>query len=364
MTDASSSPSTNVQVGLLRPDEEAAWDAFVDAHPEATIYHTIAWRRVTGDGLGHRPHYLRALDADGNIAGVLPLFVVRGFRGHRLVSVPMRDRAGCLANGDDVATALIRAAMSAADTSGGQYMHLRTMRPLPEAITADLPLTEQQHWITTRIDLRPGIEALWKALDKKAIRWAINKGRRTGVRVELDDSAEAFAAFHELFARTRTKMGIPTFPASLFEAIRRHLVPIGRAQLLTVWVEQERIHAMISFFYKDTYTPAYAAPQNEWRKKYPSEMAIWRSIEWAVEHGHTRYDFGADSPRQEGLLWFKKKWGGVQHPMYSYYYLAAGNQLPDDDSASGRYDVARRIWRHLPLSIAKPLGAFVTRRLS
>jgi hypothetical protein len=159
-------------------------------------------------------------------------------------------------------------------------------------------------------------------------------------------------------------MGIPTFPPSLFEAIRRHLVPLGMAHLLTVWADEQRIHAMISFRFRDTYTPAYAAPQNEWRKKYPSEMAIWRSIEWAVEHGCTSYDFGADSPQQEGLLWFKKKWGGVQHPMYSYFHLAAGGRLPDDDSTSGRYDVARRVWRMLPLSLAKPLGAFVTRRLS
>ena len=51
---------------------EAAWDAFVAAHPDGTFFHRAGWRRVIEQAFGHRTHYLMA-ERDGAMAGVLPL---------------------------------------------------------------------------------------------------------------------------------------------------------------------------------------------------------------------------------------------------------------------------------------------------
>jgi hypothetical protein len=91
---------------------------------------------------------------------------------------------------------------------------------------------------------------------------------------------------------------------------------------------------------------------------------IWHSIEWAVGQGFRSYDFGADSPRQTGLLQFKKKWGGIQHPMFSYYFLNGTDALPDFDSSSPAYSLARKAWAKLPVPMCKLLGSWVTRQLS
>lgn len=55
---------------------EAAWDAFVLAHPEGTFFHRAAWRRVIARAFGHATHYVAA-ERDGAIVGVLPLARVR-----------------------------------------------------------------------------------------------------------------------------------------------------------------------------------------------------------------------------------------------------------------------------------------------
>ena len=76
---------------------DAAWDAFVAAHPDGTFFHRAAWRRVIGQAFGHRTHYL-TVERDGALTGVLPLGHVRtALFGSQLVSVPFCVYGGPLA---------------------------------------------------------------------------------------------------------------------------------------------------------------------------------------------------------------------------------------------------------------------------
>jgi len=124
------------------------------------------------------------------------------------------------------------------------------------------------------------------------------------------------------------------------------------------------LHGMICLLSKDTFIPAYAAPQNQWRKLYINEVMFWHTIEWASNQRFHFYDFGADSPHQQGLLQFKEKWGGVKHPMFYYYFSESRNALPNFDSSTPIYGLTRRVWRRLPKVVSQSLGGWVTRQLS
>lgn len=351
-------------VDFLRPEEEPAWDAFVDSHPDATIYHTLAWKRVTEEGLGHRPFYLRARDASGKLVGVLPLFLVTGLFGRRLVSMPMRDRGGVLAGCPSVAAALLHRGTELTRRLNCKYLELRSLAGVPVEAAGSLGFQRCSDWITTRINLQPGRDALWKALDRDAIRWAIGKAERRGLRFVSDNSESAVHLFYLLFARTRKAMGIPVFPRKFFVAMWQHIIRTGGGQLFLVYQNDEPVHAMICFASKDTFIPAYAAPQNRWRKLYPSEYMFWNSIVWAVEHGFRSYDFGADSFRQEGLLFFKRKWGGVHHRMAYDFFLHRASALPQFDSSAPVYAAVRKLWPVLPDPVSRAFGSWVTRQLS
>lgn len=354
----------SLNVETLEGESEEVWDAFVAAHPEGNIYHTLSWKKITEEAFGHRPFYVLVRDSLGQCAGVLPLFMVKGLWGRRLVSVPMRDRGGLIARNREAACLLVQQAIKLTKELGCKYLELRTLDEIDPAVVRENNLRSCQHWITTRIDLTIGTERLWKALDKDAVRWSIKKGRRNGLRIEVDNSSGAVETFYQMFCRTRREMGIPIFPKRLFEAIWDHLISKGRANLFFVWNNSERINAMINFFSKDVFIPAYAAPQSRWRKHYPSEFMIWHTIEWAAEREFQFYDFGADSPRQIGLLNFKKKWGGVQRQMQTYYHLNSLNHLPTLDSSSPGFSVLRKGWKLLPMPASKALGSFVTKHLS
>jgi FemAB-related protein (PEP-CTERM system-associated) len=363
-TVCSSKGEPELSVDFLRSEEFAAWDNFVDEHPEGTIYHTLAWKAVTEEGLGHRAYYLRALNASGQFVGVLPLFLVKGLFGRRLVSLPMRDRGGVLARDSETASLLVSRAIEMTRELPCKYLELRSFVEIDLHILQQQLLRCERYWITTRIDLSPGVEELWKALDKDSVRWAIKKARKNGVRVEIDNTQNGMEMFYEMFVRTRCSMGIPPFPKSMFLSIWHHLITQGKANLFLVWKDSEPITGMINFLSKDTFIPAYAAPQNHWRKSYPSESVFWHAIEWATKQGFRYLDFGADSPAQTGLLWFKKKWGGVQHPMFYYYFLNGVNTPLNFDSSAPTHALLRKAWSYFPIPLSKVLGGWVTRQLS
>jgi hypothetical protein len=170
-----------MEVDFLRAEELAAWDACVEARPQGNIYHNLVWKAVTEEGLGHRAYYLRALDSSGQFVGVLPLFLVRGMFGRRLVSVPMRDRGGVLATDGPTASRLVARAIALTRELHCQYLQLRSLEEIDPTVLREHDLHCERCWITTRIDLSPGVEKLWKALDRDFVRWAIGKARKEGM---------------------------------------------------------------------------------------------------------------------------------------------------------------------------------------
>ncbi len=124
----------NLRVAARAHPLHQAWDRFVESHPGAGIYHSLAWQRVTEQGFGHRSTSLCAIDRGGTVQGVLPLFEVRGIFGRRLVSVPMQSSP----------------ASAARATSS-----LKGLHPLPPGCT-DADWQVNRGWVTTQVDLTPG----------------------------------------------------------------------------------------------------------------------------------------------------------------------------------------------------------------
>ncbi|HMA11920.1 MAG TPA: hypothetical protein VKO83_08530, partial [Steroidobacteraceae bacterium] len=103
-----------VSVRPLEASEAARWDAYVQAHADATFFHRAGWKRVIEDAFGHRTHFLLAESA-GEIVGVLPLAEIRSrLFGHSLGSLPFCAYGGILADHDAAWRALDEAAQALA----------------------------------------------------------------------------------------------------------------------------------------------------------------------------------------------------------------------------------------------------------
>ena len=123
------------------------WDDFVRAQTGWTHFHLHGWRGVMERVLKHQCPYLAAREADGTLAGVLPLVRVKSLLfGHFLVSQPFVNYGGPLGSRDAV-RALTGAAVERATRTGAGLLELRSRVELP----LDLPVSHRK--ITVLLDL-------------------------------------------------------------------------------------------------------------------------------------------------------------------------------------------------------------------
>jgi CelD/BcsL family acetyltransferase involved in cellulose biosynthesis len=350
-------------VGPLMPGEEPAWEAFVDSHPEATIYHTLDWRRVTETGLGHRSRYLRAVNPTGDLVGVLPLFEVNALGGRALVSVPLRDKGGPLVHHPTIAHKLAEASVALARSIRAKSVAIKFPPEGLESALSSAGFSEHRHWVTTVVPVAMGEEKLWNEVFRSPTRRAVNKARNSGLVPRWTTDDADLERFYEVFLMTRKALGVPAYPLSFFRAIWRHLLPSGRVRLLLVEREASIIGALLVFPYKREVVSAYMGSDPDLKDARVNDLLFWEAIRWSSEAGFESFYFGADSPLQEGLLAYKRKWGGRQFAIPHYHYTSNGAPHRSADSSSPEYARTRRLIAQLPLPIFRAFGAFAARRL-
>ena len=152
-----------MNVVLLKdPHDEAMWDHFVLGHPQASGYHTLAWRGVISKVFGHRTYYLMAKDEGGMVHGVLPLVLTNSpMFGCFLTSMAFFNYGGVLADRADVRLALLAAAAETAKDVGAAHIELRQAEPLE----TDWPVRSRK--VSMRLALPPDYETLLK--DRKSV---------------------------------------------------------------------------------------------------------------------------------------------------------------------------------------------------
>lgn len=347
-------------MNALRIDDDphlAEWDAYVRAHPASTIYHLSAWRRVFGEGFGYRAWLLAARAADGAIRGVLPLYLVRGLAARRLVAVPFRDRGGPLFDDAAALDALLAQAHALAREQHAALI-LKSLVPLPE-VEGLKPLVRADHWTNSRMAVS-GLDrkALWERVGGKN-RNMVRQAEQGGLQAVLATAeGDGAARWHRLHRETQHRLGIPAFPLAFFSAMLEALRPTGGVELLEVRKDGLPVSATLLLVHGDTCIYGYSASSAQGQRARANDLMLFEALVYAAQRGLAWFDFGSDSPAQESLLFFKRKWGAEQRriPMY-----ASGNAAVSD-SSDARYALARGVFRALPEALASWIGARLVRR--
>jgi len=121
--------------------DRAHWQAYTDAHPEASFCHRWEWRALMAEQWRHRPVYLIARRGEA-VCGVLPLAHMRTrLFGSQLVSLPFCVYGGPIADDPAALAALDEACRSAlpaqqATCAGRRFSMLLDARRVADAVKA------------------------------------------------------------------------------------------------------------------------------------------------------------------------------------------------------------------------------------
>lgn len=322
----------------------AEWDGFGQQQLGWTHCHQFVWKRVMEQAFRHPCPYLAARTTDGSLCGILPLVSVRSVLfGHQLVSMPYLNYGGPLGTIAAV-QALARAADELARRIGAPRTELRSLHPLP------LGTSTSTHKITAILDLPRTTDAFWSGLPSK-VRSQARRPAREGVYVE--HGPEQLDPFVQVFSSHMTWLGTPTHSPRLFEAVREHFG--SDAWFSCAYLGEEPIAAGCSIRSGSEMEIVWASALAA-HKRIAANMLLYAQLmERAIGCGVERFNFGRCTPGS-GAHQFKAQWGTRDVPLYWY---RSGHSADATGLKDGVGQWGPRMWRHLPLPVARVLGPWI-----
>ena len=321
--------SSGLAARIINPLSGSEWDDLVAGHPEATVFHTSAWARVLTRTYGHSPVYLQYTGSGESVA-LLPLMEVSSrVTGRRGVCLPFSDFCGPLLSANSAAAALTDEICRAAAERNWKHIELRSgaFEPAGERVGTFFAHT---------LDLSGGEVAIF-ARFQPSVQRAIRKAEKSGVVVEISQTAGAMEEFYRLHRQTRRSHGAPPQPFAFFRHIQEEIIAPGLGFTALARSGAGCIAASIFFHRAGAGLYKFGASEKQHQNVRPNHLTMWAGIRHLLNCGGRTLHFGRTSPDDEGLRRYKRSWGATEQ-MLSYL----------------RFDPPRQRWISVPPS--KPAG--------
>ncbi len=340
---------------LLDPAGEAAWDAFVAAHPHGTFFHRAAWRGVIERAFGHRTHYLMA-ERDGAVVGVLPLGHVSSMLfGNTLISVPFCVYGGPLAVEAEAFAALTEAAAALLPGSRASALEFRFLALPPEGwLDPAAWVTRNDLYVTFRKAIVADDDANLKAIPRKQ-RAMVRKGIERGLTATVDRNVDGL---HPIYAESVRNLGTPVFSRRYFRLLAEAFG--ADMDVLTVRDGETPVASVMNFHWRDEVLPYYGGGTRAARACHANDFMYWAVMRHAAARGARLFDYGR-SKVGTGAFAFKKNWGFEPAPLRYCVRLAPGAAVPEVNPLNPKFRLFIAAWKRLPLPVANLLGPRIVR---
>jgi FemAB-related protein (PEP-CTERM system-associated) len=321
------------------------WDSFVQEQNQGTLFHTTAWLRAIKRAFGYKPLYLAA-EQDGQIAGVLPLFMTSNpLTGRTLISTPFAVYGGVCAASEEARMALLEAATTLAEKNQVEYLELRT----PEA-QADPGFVTKDLYVTFDCPIEPDPERLLKRLPKDT-RYMIRKAQKSGLRATKGN--QQVNEFYEIYAQSVRNLGTPVFSRQFFTILLEEFGPA--AEIMLVWKDQQAVAGVMSFRFRDWIFPYYGGSTLDARQYAANNFMYWELLEDARQRGIKFFDFGR-SKLGTGAHAFKSQWNMRERALPYQFHLVKRRDMPNFSPANPRFQRAIELWKRMPFPLTKLIG--------
>jgi hypothetical protein len=331
------------------------WRAFAEAN--GTFYHRPEWVQCLADMYRLRIDCYSARQ-DGELHGILAVAEIPPLLGpRRLVSLPFSYAAGPLAFDAATASALSAAVLDEARGRRISRVEIKSRGEHPAAPG----FQRAGRYATYEIPTEGGESVVWSQLHGSSTQRSIKKARKAGLEIRRGNTVDDWLIMAELEERTAHGHGLPAPPRRFFVEGCRRLQSAGLADLYLALTSSGVPAAAITIWKGPrSWIYAFGASDPVHLEHRPNHLLIWTAIQDAISAG-CRFDMGRAAPEQEGLVEFKRRWGGQAIPLaYDYWPAPAGLNLAPRNR--GSMAAVAAVWSRLPAGIAR-LGSGLYRYL-
>ncbi|MFN0205001.1 MAG: FemAB family XrtA/PEP-CTERM system-associated protein [Planctomycetota bacterium] len=346
-------PTPTLQITRASAADFEELDAWTLASPQSYFWHRPAWMRAVCKVFG-TPDYTLIARAGGRIAGVLPMAECETLTlRHNLVSVPYGVYGGPAGDTNEIEIALVEEAKKIAKHEGVGCIELRQRSQRVGG------LAESDLYVTFERDLPAKPEDALLMLPRKA-RAAARQGRDK-FKLTFDEGLWFLDDFYRLFSQNKRHLGSPPLPREFFDILCEELK--GNVFLHIVRHEVKPVAGVLSFSFRDTLLPYYSGGLAAYEPMQCNNFLYWKLMEWGVERGFKRFDFGR-SRLESGPYHFKKNQGFEPERLHYAFHLVKSRRVPKFNPSNPAFDLPRKVWQRLPLPVHEWMGKHLSRYLT
>ena len=352
--------TSTLSVRLAEDEDRALWDAFVLAHPHSTFFHRFGWRRVIERTYGHEGQYLIAENNAGEVAGILPLTLVKSpFFGRSLISTAFTVGGGILSTTMEAHSALLAEARRQGQIHNVGYVELRGGAAQDDCQN-DWVVKDQTYAGFVREIASDEAENLTQIPRKKRadVRKAIKAAEAGRLVAVLEPEA---ARFYRLYAESVRNLGTPVMPKKLITQLL-YAFP-DDVEISIIEADGKAVAGLVSFYHRDTVLPYYGGAKPAARGLHAYDYMYWAQMRRAAQKGIQLFDFGR-SKTGTGAYDYKKYWGFEPQALVYHYHLVTATEMPDMNPNNPKFRLVTKAWQKLPLPMANLLGPVLAGNLA
>jgi CelD/BcsL family acetyltransferase involved in cellulose biosynthesis len=287
------------------PDRVPEWNAFIETHPAATVFHTAEWARCVETTFGYDPRHVLITDAGGEVRAIAPGFVVREGISHSVLN-PFCEYGFPLIDSETPDVEVLSTLRSTGRTHVVKDAGWSGVSGYNAASYGGVSTGS-----AIRLSSDRPFEVLWESVFAKDVRRCVRTARDHAVSV----TDGTIADFYPLYLETMQRLGSPQFPERFFTAL---VDEFGESvSVLLAQRNGETIAGVFLFEWGDTtivWTPV--SKRAHWEHR-PNHLLYVEAIEHACAAERSIVDFGR-SRHGSSVHEFKAQFGGIDYPLTSF----------------------------------------------
>src|SRR5208282_2078160 len=300
-------PSAKV-VYEINPLSDTRWEAFVNHHPRASVFHSTNWLRALQTTYQYDPLVVTTCPPDAALTNGLVFCRVKSWlTGRRFVSLPFSDHC----------------------------------EPLVKNPT-DLGKTTQE---------------LFHNFHKDCIQRKIRRAERENLQYDEGTSEDLLQKFYRLLVMTRRRQQLPPQPLDWFRGL---IGAFGKNLKIRVASKDcVAVACILTLSHKKSMVYKYGCSDAVFNNLGGTALVFWKAIQEAKDAGFDELDMGRSNTDNPGLIAFKEHWGAARTSMTYWTYP----RRPAESPAGWKRRIAGRVVSAAPDLALEAVGNLLYRHI-
>lgn len=302
----------------IDPLHDPRWRAFLEHHPDASVFHRADWLQALKTCYGYTPVAFTSSAPESPIANAILFCEVRSaLTGNRFVSLPFSDHCEPLINQPEEFDFLITDLQEKVDKRRLKYFEIRPILRVPNS---QKHIAASNSYYFHRLDLRPSEQVLLRSFHKDSVQRKIRRAERESLRYEAGSSEALLQQFYKLLIMTRRRQSLPPQPLKWFRSL---VTCMGQNLKIRVAFKGEiPVSSILTISNKKTMVYKYGCSDVRFNNLGGTALLFWKAIQEAKADGFEELDMGRSDIDNQGLVTFKEHWGSTRSMLKYWRYPA------------------------------------------